>query len=521
MLRRRGRALPGPVVVGVLVIVAGLTTAVVVPVVGTPPGGPPEPQPEVPVTPMNLIERPAFNSPTVAVDPTEDRFVVVANRRDAPFDCGLQLSGNGGRSWVTAAPVPKLPPGADTCYGPEIAFDRDGLLYFLFVGLAGPGNSPMGVFLTTSGDRGRTFSDPRRVLGPERYQVRMALDPTAGRNGRIHLVWLEATSDPPLGGLPSPPNPIMAAYSDDGGRRFSRPAQISDPARERVVAPALAVGPDRAVHVLYYDLGDDVRDYQGLEGPPWEGTWTLVATSSNDGGRRFGPGVVVDDEIAPPGRVMLIFTMRPPALAAGEDGWLYASWYDNRNGDWDVFVRRSPDGGRTWKPPLRINDDRVANRRHQYLPRVSVAPDGRVDAIFYDRRGNVENRGNDVYYTYSRDHGATFEPNIKLTALDSDSTIGPRYLVPSAAGLIEFGSRLGLISKRGEAIAAWTDTRNTGRGAPSQEVFAAEIRFPDATAPGWARPAGIVLTLVGIALLASRYRRPPKMAADVSPVEPG
>ena len=69
------------------------------------------------------------------------------------FGCALEVSGDAGGTFVPANPVPTLPPGAEKCYGPEVAFDRKGTLYFLFVGLRGTGNTPMGVFLTSSSDR--------------------------------------------------------------------------------------------------------------------------------------------------------------------------------------------------------------------------------------------------------------------------------------------------------------------------------------------------------------------------------
>jgi hypothetical protein len=440
--------------------------------------------PEVPVTANDLRATRAQNSPMLAVDPTNPRFVVAAIRQDAPdFSCGLELSGDGGRGWVAARPVPRLPDGVEKCYGPEVAFDREGTIYYLFVGLAGPGNNPTGVFLTTSEDRGQSFSAPRRLLGAGNYQVRMALDPTMGERGRLHLVWLRTTEGAPLGGLPAPPNPIVAAFSDDGGETFSKPVQVNDPQRELSVAPALAIGRDHAVHVVYYDLQDDRIDYQGLTGPTWPGRWSLVSTSSYDGGQRFERGVVIDDQLKPPERVMLIFTMPPPALAADPSGRLFAAWYDARNGDWDVFVNRSEDQGRSWQRPGRLNDDRQGNGRHQYLPRLAVSPDGRVDAVFYDRRNDPKNIDNDVYYTYSTDAGQSFSQNLRLTSQSSDSRSGQRYLVPSAEGLVEFGARLGLVSDSSRALAAWTDTRNAN-ATPYQDVFATQVLFaPDGRAP--------------------------------------
>lgn len=492
---------------GAAALVVALVLATVA-LVGDEPGpGRPGVGVEVPVTAMDRTREPANNSPLLVADPEEPRFVVLANRLDAPdFSCALQVSGDGGRGWAPARPVPKLPPGADKCYAPEVAFDRSGTLYYLFVGLAGRGNEPMGVFLTTSADRGRTFSAPRRVLGPMNYSVRMAIDPGRGRRGRLHLVWLKATSDPPLGGFGPPPNPIVAAYSDDGGHSFSRPIQVSDPQRQRVVAPALTLGDDGGVHVGYYDLGRDAVDYQGLEGPVWEGKWSLVVARSADGGQTFGRGVVADAAIVPPERVMLIFTMAPPALVARGER-VCVAWTDGRQGDRDVLSRCSDNQGDSWEKPRRVNDDRVGNGVSQYLPRLAMAPDGRLDAVFYDRRRDRGNIGTDVFYTYSTDGGRDFARNVRLNGDSFDPRIGQQYAVASAQGQFEFGSRLGLLARRDGALAAWADTRNSLPLGKAQDIFSAAVylRSGDHSAR-WAL-AALVFGLAGLLSLAASARR--------------
>lgn len=430
---------------------------------------------ELPAT-ANQLERPlAQNSPVLAADPMNTDFIALGHRLDAPgFGCVLQVSDDGGRLWVPADPVPELPQGVDRCYAPELAFDDEGTLYYLFVGLAGSGNEPVGGYLTVSTDGARSFSSPQRVVGPENYQMRMAVD----GNERLHLVWLHSSADAPTGGLPTTPNPILYAYSDDRGETFSQPVQVSDADRVRAVAPTLAVTPDGGIQVIYYDLQGDFRDYQGLEGPTWNEPWVLVATSSVDAGKSFTRGVAIDTEIIPPERVMLIFTMPPPTAGIDREN-VYVAWHDARNGDWDVFLSKSPDFGESWSDPVRVNDDVLGNGSHQYLPRLSISSDDRVDMIFYDRRDDAANRQNHVYYTYSTDHAASFSRNMRLTSESSDSRIGQTYAVESAKGLVEFGSRIALLSKGDSVAAAWTDTRNALQ-SPHQDIFTTLILHPSA-----------------------------------------
>jgi hypothetical protein len=463
---------------------------------------------EVPATSNSLERTLAQNSPTIAVDPTDARFVALAHRVDSPdFECKLQISGDGGRGWIAADPVPELPPEAEKCYAPEIGFDAGGRLYYLFLGLAGTGNTPTGVYLTTSDTRGRTFTAPRKLMGPRNYQVRMVIDPDWGDRGRIHLVWLQSAGDPPTGGFALTDNPIVSAHSDDGGHTFSEPVRVSDPARRLVVGPGAAVADDGSLHVAYFDLQQDIRDYRGLAGPPWEGTWSLVTTRSTDGERKFDEGAVVTDEIVPIDRVILIFTMPPPSIDLDGEGNVFVSWDDARNGDADVFVARSADGGRAWSEPIRVNDDDVGSGATQYLPRMAVAPDGRVDVIFFDRRRDDRDTLNDVFYAYSTDGGRRFSPNIRVTEKAGTSRNGQRYLIPSSRNRNDIGSRSALVSLDDRALAAWTDTRNAALRS-YQDIFATTLVFApgDNNAVLWIALALLGAGLVGAAAVAWTVR---------------
>lgn len=309
----------------------------------------------------------------------------------------------------------------------------------------------------------------------------------------------------------------MAAHSDDGGNTFSEPVQVSDPGRERVVAPTLALAPDGTVHVGYYDLGNDVRDYHGLEGPVWEGTWSMIAPSSSDGGARFSQGAVVDDSIVPHERVMLIFTMPPPALAADGER-LCAAWTDASLGDPDALLRCSSDGGRTWGERRRLNDDGVGTGSSQYMPRLSMSPDGRLDTIFFDRRNDPQNSNYDIFYSYSTDGGEHFAGNVRVTPRSSSSRIGQQYVGPAAEGKYEFGARLGLLSSPDAAVVGWTDTSNSRANSTGQDVFTAKVSLPSSREqPMWARLLGIVVLTVGLIAL-STLVRPRRRSTSKVPV---
>jgi hypothetical protein len=262
------------------------------------------------------------------------------------------------------------------------------------------------------------------------------------------------------------------------------------------------------VFVGYYDLGRDAVDYQGLVGSKWDGKWALVVARSLDGGRHFSQGAVVDSDVVPAARVMLIFTMPPASIAAGGSR-LCSAWSDGRSGDADVFSRCSTDQGRTWPGRAkRVNDDPVADGRDQLLPVLRVSSRGRLDVIFYDRRADPGNVLNDVVYAYSTDGGKRFSSDIRLNSTSSDSRIGQRYSVPSARGQVEFGSRLGLLSRPGGVLAVWADTRNSSAVSTEQDLFSTAFDLQGGGfKPGSSATVAVGLLVVGLLAVAWGARR--------------
>jgi len=90
----------------------------------------------------------------------------------------------------------------------------------------------------------------------------------------------------------------------------------------------------------------------------------------------------------------------------------------------DVAFARSIDGGNTWSPPIRINDDLVSSNAWQWFGTMSVAPNGRIDVIWNDTRHSPQNYFiSELYYSSSSDGGSIWTPNVQLSPA-WDSSIG-------------------------------------------------------------------------------------------------
>lgn len=447
----------------------------------------------------------ARNSPTFVRDPLDaDRLVVVA-RQDRPrFAAAAYWSADGGQSW-TETSLP-LPDGADRPFAPDAAFGPDGTLYVSYVNLAGAGNVPERLWVARSEDGGRTFAEPVQVAGDLAFQSRLAVGP----DGTVHVTWLQATG---VGTLRlTGPARVVAARSEDGGHSFEPSVRVSDPERERVGAATPVVAPNGDLLVLYQDFRDNARDFRNLEGPPWPNPSALVLTRSTDGGAAFGGGIEVDAEVLGTRR-FLVFLPEFPALAVGPDGRVYVAWADGRNGDLDVWLRRSDDG-RSWTEPQRVNDNASRDGSSQYLPQVAVAPDGRVDVVYLDRRGDREDRRTGVSVAWSTDRGRSFR-SVPVASQRFDARLAPVPGGPLAPHLEpDHGSRLGLVSSDDGAVVAWADTRLASEDTRRQDVVSARVQLPDFRARrlGW---WGVFLALAGAASLLSLYRRRvPEPSAD-------
>lgn len=456
--------------------------------------------PNVFINPEGFID--ANNSPSVAMNPRDPRSLVVSHRIDRPgFSASMHWSVDAGTSWIqTRLP---LPDGVERCgapakpdepcpFGPDLAFAPDGTLYVLYVHLTGNGNTPENLWLARSTDGGKTLSAPVEVAGELTLQGRLAID----RMGTIHLTWLQGGSTGVLS-LTSRA-PIMYARSTDDGRTFSQPVEISDGDREYVGVATPVVDSRGNLFVLYQDFEGDFRDFLNEPGPPWEEPFSLVLARSTDGGRTFSPGVEIESDIVAAKR-FLVYLPEFPSIAAGPDGSLYVAWADGRNGDEDVFLRRSADGGVTWTAPLRVNDNPVKDGTGQYLPKVAVAPNGRVDVAFLDRRDDPSNTKIVTTLATSSDEARTFR-NLRVSSKSFDAgvgpEVGPEWLEP------DFGTRLGLASWETGTFAAWTDSRLGTEATQRQDVVGARVDFPDLS--GIARNRVLVIGMLiaaGIALV--------------------
>lgn len=368
----------------------------------------------------------AGNEPSIGISPVNERLMVIGWRQfptvnsDARY-AGLAYSVDGGENWFNIGPLAP-PPGQplnSQQTDPLIDADNQGVFYY-WNEIFRP-NPPTKQFLHMSFDGGITWPQATQVENPAAPGDKewFVIDKTGGiGEGHIYGGWNHFD----LGGH-------CFVRSTDGGMSFSRPVRIADASGTQWMLQ-FAVGPEGEVYAAWRN---DSRDliYVTKSTRAKNPADTPLFDAFGSGGQ-YGLDLVLDVN-ANPG-----FTPINPVgfnqLYIDVDrsngvrrGWVYALFSSDRrsNDPADIAFARSEDGGFNWVTGIRVNDDPANARAYQWMPAMAVAPNGRIDAAWYDTRNDLSDPTpeSQLTYSYSINGGDTWAPNRILTA-PFDTTVG-------------------------------------------------------------------------------------------------
>jgi hypothetical protein len=412
----------------IMVVVAGLTALLHGQVLPKAPGA------EV----FSLTPMPGyFTEPAIAINPNSPQQVVAVFQDNAH----ASYSQDAGHSWLGAEGV--APSNYRVSGDVSAAFDNQGHAFICYMAFDKLGTfnywghhaSRSGLFVRRSLDGGKTWeanhvpiiehaSEPGIPFEDKPYIV---ADTTKSRYaGNLYVGWTRWTLTD---------SEILLSRSTDDGQTWSKAVEIDRhpglPRDDNGAAEGFAgaVGPDGTLYAVWSQDDD------------------IFLTTSRDGGRTFSRARAIV-HTAP-----IMFAVQTLERANGfpqiavdpHSRRLYLTWSDYRNGDLDVFVSTSSDGGKKWSAPVRVNNDSVHNGADQFFQWLAVDPtDGAVNVIFYDRRGDPQNRKQIVVLARSTDGGRRFQ-NYAWTS------------EPFEAGGVFFGDYSGIAAYDGRVYGVWTE----------------------------------------------------------------
>ena len=341
----------------------------------------------------------AANEPSIAVDPANPMHMAVGWRQ---FDtitsnfrqAGAAYSRDNGRTWTTVGP---LAPGIFHS-DPILRFAPDSKLFYNSLLVVGGSTFTDQYFVSLDG--GATYAAPYNIPGGDKTWFvidsttsighgnhydnwNVASNPTPGKTfarsitaGATWQTPLAMPGGPPIFGTPSIGPNGEVYFSGTNAAAPGLSVVRSTNAKDSSVTPTFAA----SFPPINGDLGFSLAiNPDGLPGQ-----------LNSDVDRSSGPGrgfVYVCGSVVP----------------------------SDTSDPLEVRFQRSRDGGVTWDPYVRVNDD-VSTTAVQWFATMSVAPNGRIDVVWNDTRADpVNNMLSRTYYAFSTNNGASFSANQPIT----------------------------------------------------------------------------------------------------------
>jgi hypothetical protein len=386
-----------------------------------------------------------FTEPAIAVNPSNPQQVVAVFQDNVH----ASYSQDAGHTWQAAENVD--PKNYRVSGDVSVAFDNQGHAFVCYIAFDrlgtfnywAHGATRNGIFVRRSLDGGKTWeaehipvaeqtSTPGIPFEDKPYVV--ADNSKSRYAGNLYIGWTRwRLTD----------SQMVLSRSTDDGKTWSQPIEIDAhpglPRDDNGAAEGFAgvVGPEGKLYAI------------------WSQDDAIMFTTSRDGGKTFTHARAVI-HTAP-----IMFAIQTLERANGfpqiaidpKSKRLYVTWSDYRNGDLDVFLASSDNGGKRWTTPVRVNNDPLHNGAEQFFQWLAVDPtDGSVNVVFYDRRGDPQNRKQIVVLARSPDGGHNFN-NYRWTD------------EPFEASGVFFGDYSGIAAYGGRVYGIWTE-----KPAPAPEV---------------------------------------------------
>jgi hypothetical protein len=298
------------------------------------------------------------NFPAVAVDGS-NIYVVWSDGTPGNFEIYFKRSFDGGVTWK---PAERLTNNAGNSENPAIVVD--GLNIYVVWGNYTTGGSE--IYFKRSVDGGVTWKTDKSLTKGGCYAPTIAVE---GSN--IYVVWMDGSSGNYF---------IYCKRSLDRGVTWKTDKRLTNTAGSSL-SPAIAVDGSN-IYVVWYDTTSGNAEIYFKRSVDRGVTWKTSKRLTNNENTSWDPAIAVD----------------------GLN--IYVMWYQYTPGNFEIYFKRSVDRGVTWKTSKRLTN----NPGGSSSPAISVDNDN-IYAVWEDGTpGNYE-----IYFRRSLDGGISWTADKRLT----------------------------------------------------------------------------------------------------------
>jgi hypothetical protein len=398
----------------------------------------------------------AANEPSICVNPNNPNLMAVGWRQFDSISSNFRQAGvghstNGGLTWSWTT----LTPG-NFRSDPVLRSDANGNFYYASLTSESSGD----IFKSTNG--GATWGAPVNAFSGDKEWI--AVDTTNGPGrGNVYENWNVQFANVPN---------TSFTRSTNGGTSYENPYTGPNPFLKW---GQMAVGPNGTLYAAGATLDQSGHLFSKSTNAQFAGqTPTFTTQSINLGGTTIGGNAAVNPE----------GLLGQVNISAASNGHIYvlASVQPTSGPDpLDVMFIRSTDGGNTWSAPVKVNNNPAGNS-YQWFGTMSVAPNGRIDAIWNDTSVNPNNNFSVLRYAYSLDEGVTWLGHTALTPAINHTLGYPQQ--------DKIGDYYDMTSDNAGADVAFSATFNG-----EQDVYFMRISVPEPATIGLVLVGGIVMAL--------------------------
>ena len=293
-------------------------------------------------------------NPKIAIN-SSNIHIIWMDDREAGWDIYYNQSEDCGETWLGEKRI-SPDPFTSECDKPDIAVDV-GYVHIVYPDSSDVPDSDCQLYYINSSDNGITWSPRQRLTS----LIRDSNDPSiAVDSNNIHIVWMDHYDRFGIGTMGA----IFYMNSSDGGLTWSEDINLT-PMNLDASLPDIGINGDK-IHVIFGEQRD--------------GIWQIHYRRSEDKGKTWTDDITLSNSTE---------DVKSSAIALNNNE-VHVVWYDERDGNREIYYKYSLDNGKNWSDDIRLTYDSAQSCTQD------IAVNNIVHVVFADDRiGNPQ-----IYYKY-------------------------------------------------------------------------------------------------------------------------